>query len=62
LKQYLNPITGKFDWFAEGEDGKLYSSDLPDDLLVASPPIRVKNIRCPFTASTPPYFEDLTKW
>jgi len=57
-----NPISGKFDWLAEDASGTLYSPNMPDSVLIASPPIRVVNIRCPVTASDPPYFEDFTKW
>jgi len=57
-----NPISGKFDWLAEDASGTLYSATMPDSILFASPPIRVVNIRCPLTASDPPYFEDFTKW
>jgi hypothetical protein len=59
-KKYLNPITGKFDWLAVGEDGKVYSLKMPNSVLIASPPIRVKDIRCPLTASDSPFYEDLT--
>lgn len=62
LQLNLNPITGKFDWLAEDSKGVLYSPDMPDSILIASPPIRVVNIRCPLTASDPPYYEDFTKW
>ena len=61
-KNFFNPITGKFDWLAEDASGTLYSPTMPDSILIASPPIRVVNIRCPLTASDPPYFEDFTKW
>jgi len=62
LRDFFNPITGKFDWLAEDASGTLYSPNMPDSVLVASPPIRVMNIRCPLTASDPPYFTDFTKW
>lgn len=62
LESYSNPITGKFDWLAEDASGTLYSPDMPDSVLIASPPIRVVNIRCPLTASDPPFYEDFTKW
>jgi hypothetical protein len=62
LEKFLNPISGKFDWLAVGEDGKLYSPEMADSIKIASPPIRVKDIRCPLTASDPPFFEDFTKW
>lgn len=59
---YFNPITNHFDWLAEDASGTLYSPNMPDSILIASPPIRVVNIRCPLTASDPPFFEDFTKW
>jgi len=61
LEKYLNPISGKFDWLAVGEDGQVYSPKMSDTVLIASPPIRIKDIRCPLTASEPPFFEDLTR-
>jgi hypothetical protein len=62
IKEFFNPLTGKFDWLAEDASGNLYSRDMPDSVLMASPPIRVVNIRCPLTASDPPFYEDFTKW
>lgn len=61
-KLLLNPFSGQFDWLAEDASGTLYSPDMPDSVLNASPPIRVVNIRCPLTVSDPPYYEDFTKW
>ena len=57
-----NPISKTFDWLAEDASGNLYSLNMPDSILMASPPIRVVNLRCPLTASDPPFFEDFTKW
>lgn len=62
ISALYNPFTNQYDWIVEGYDGKLYSPDMPDSVLIASPPIRVANIRCPLTASDPPYYEDFTKW
>lgn len=62
IREFFNPLTGKFDWLAEDASGTLYSPDMPDSVLIASPPIRVVNIRCPLTASDPPFYEDFTKW
>lgn len=61
-EKFFNPITGKFDWLAEDASGTFYSPNMPNSALMASPPIRVVNIRCPLTASDPPFFEDFTKW
>jgi len=61
-RDFLNPFSGKFDWLAEGADGKLYSTNMARENLLASPPVRVVNIRCPLTASEPPFFEDYSKW
>ena len=59
---WFNPVSGQYDWLAEDASGTLYSPKMPDSVLMASPPIRVVNIRCPLTASEPPFFEDFTKW
>jgi hypothetical protein len=56
----LNPLTGKLDWLVLGTDGKIYSKDMPDSVLIASPAIRFKNVLCSLTATSPPLFIDLS--
>ncbi|HNX77293.1 MAG TPA: hypothetical protein PLM07_11235 [Candidatus Rifleibacterium sp.] len=56
----LNPLTGQFDWLVLGTDGKIYSKDMPDSVLIASPPIRYKDILCHLTATSPPLYIDLS--
>lgn len=59
-KYLLNPYSKSFDWLAEDADGNLYSPEMPREALLASPPIRIVNIRSPQNASDPPFYEDFT--